>query len=96
MNQNLLDQLWRKAQEKMLSSTESTEPDDFHEVRIGSCNDGYDYMILRIFIEGYPEWHYRRKGPDGLWQSVSDCCDITNDEALHITYPIHSRETYEK
>lgn len=73
MNQTLLDQLWNKAKARQSVSPGEGEPDDLHDVSIGCQNDGYDCMILRILIEGCPEWHYQRKSPDGLWCSVTDC-----------------------
>lgn len=80
MNQNLLDYLWEKAQRNALTPLDLQEPDDLHDVSIGSAIDGYDYMILKILIEGCPEWHYRRRIPDGLWQAVTDGADRLKDE----------------
>lgn len=80
MNQNLLDYLWEKAQRKALKSSDSQEPEDLHDVSIVNAIDGYDYMVLKILIEGCPEWHYRRRVPNGLWQSVTDNADRLKDE----------------
>lgn len=73
MNQKLLDDLWERAKPLEMRICETGEKEDLHVVEQGCQMDGVDCMILRIMIEGNPEWHYCRQSPEGAWQSVSDC-----------------------
>jgi len=78
MNQNLLNELWKRAQPSETDLPIDQDPEDLHVVHQGCRVDGIDCMVLRILIEGQPEWNYCRQSPNGMWQSVSDCDQCSN------------------